>query len=142
MTELEVTDSPDEADVEEVLAGVLAFNERFLGQRELRPLAVLARDGGRLVGGLTGATARGFLEIEFFWVEEARRGHGLGSRLLRAAEEEARRRGCHSVHLSTYEFQARPFYERHGFSLFGELTGLAGGHRTFYLAKRLASADG
>jgi ribosomal protein S18 acetylase RimI-like enzyme len=94
------------------------------------------------VGGLTGATARGFLEIELLWVAEHRRGSGLGSRLLRAAEREARQRGCHSAHLDTTDFQARPFYERHGYTRFGELTGLAGGHRTFYLVKRLDGGAG
>lgn len=137
MSELEVTDSPAEADVEAVLAGLLTYNEPFLGKRDLRPLAVFARDAGRLVGGLTGSTSRNFLAVDLFWVHPSHRRCGLGSRVLLAAEEEARRRGCHSVRLDTAEFQARPFYERHGYTIFGELDGLGRRYRSFYLVKRL-----
>jgi GNAT superfamily N-acetyltransferase len=142
MAELEVTDAPAEADVEALLAGLIAFNEPFLGQGDVRPLAVLARTAGRLVGGLAGVTARGFLHVDLLWVAPEARGHGLGSRLLLAAEAEALARGCRSVCLDTFDFQAKPFYERHGYRTFGELTGFPGGHRSHYLVKRLEEREG
>lgn len=143
MAELEVTDAPDPADVDVLFAALVAFNEPYLGKRDSRPLAVIARAEGRLIGGLSGVTARGFLAVDLFWVTAGQRGRGLGSRLLQAAEVEARRRGCHAAFLDTFDFQARSFYERHGYRLFGELGGFPGGHRSFYLVKRLeAAGDG
>ncbi len=137
---LEVTEEPAEADIAAVLAGLTAFNEPYLGRSDFRRLAVFARRQGGLAGGLLGETGRGFLFVDLLWVVAEARGEGLGSRLLAAAEAEALRRGCHAVWLDTYDFQARPFYERHGYRVFGELDGFPGGHRRFYLAKRLAGA--
>ena len=137
-TVLELTDEPAEADVAALVAGLMAFNEPHLGRSDFRRLGVLARRQGRLAGGLVGETGRGFLFVDLLWVAEEARKSGLGSRLLAAAEGEALRRGCHAAWLDTYDFQARPFYERHGYRVFGELDGFPGGHRRFYLAKRLA----
>jgi GNAT superfamily N-acetyltransferase len=139
---LEVTDAPPRADAELLLRELVAFNRPFLGPEDRRRLAVLARVGGELVGGLVGETARGLLFVELLWLAAGHRRRGLGSRLLAAAEEEARRRGCGTAWLDTFDFQARPFYERHGYGVFGELGGLPGGHRRWFMSKRLARASG
>ena len=134
---IEVTDRPAAADVGLLRSGLIADNEPFLGPADFRNLAVLARSAGVLDGGLIGETARGFLFVDLFWVAPGRRGAGLGARLLAAAEAEALRRGCHAAWLDTYDFQARPFYERHGYRLFGELPGFRDGHRRYYMVKDL-----
>jgi hypothetical protein len=46
-------------------------------------------------------------------------------------------RGCIGAHLDTFTFQARPFYERHGYAVFGQLDNYPGGHSRFFLSKRL-----
>lgn len=141
MAELEVTDAPDTADVEALLGALIAFNEPYLGQRNVRPLAVIVRGKGRLIGGLSGTTVRGFLAVDLFWVAADQRGQGLGSRVLQAAEAEARRRCCHSAYLDTFDFQARGFYERRGYRVFGDLTGFPGGHSRLYMVKQLTAGD-
>ena len=40
---------------------------------------------------------------------------------MQLAEREAVQRGCHGAWLDTFEFQARGFYERLGYTCFGEL---------------------
>jgi hypothetical protein len=42
----------------------------------------------------------------------------------------------------TLDYQARPFYEKLGYQLFGTLDGYPPGYRQFYLCKRLVSATG
>lgn len=54
------------------------------------------------------------------------------------AEDEGRLRGCIGVYLDTFDFQARPFYEKLGFTVFGTLEDYPPGHRRFFLKKRLA----
>jgi GNAT superfamily N-acetyltransferase len=69
-------------------------------------------------------------------VPEAR-GNGEGTRLLTAVENLARSRHCIGVYLFSYSFQAPGFYERHGFTAFGQIAGLPPGHVTVWLSKRL-----
>ncbi|WP_275575708.1 MULTISPECIES: hypothetical protein [Stenotrophomonas] len=45
----------------------------------------------------------------------------MGSRVLEAAEDEARRRGCRSGVLYTLSFQAPDFYVKHGWPEFGRV---------------------
>jgi len=65
------------------------------------------------------------------------RSRGLGAELLRRAEVEARARGCVGAHLDTYGFQARGFYEKQGYAVFGALPDCPPGHARFFLSKRL-----
>ena len=88
-------------------AALIEDNRPFLGEWDQRPLALVARAEGDLVGGLVGGTARGLLFIEYFWLAPSHRRHGLGSRLLAEAEAEALRRGCRMAWLDTFDFQAR-----------------------------------
>lgn len=134
---VELTDAPSEADVAALTARLVEFNRPFMGPADLCHLGVLARSDDELVGGLAGTTARGFLFIELLWVAAGERRAGLGSRLLRAAEREAVARGCHAAQVETFDFQARPFYERHGYFLVGELAGFPNGHVRFTLLKQL-----
>ncbi len=103
-----------------------------------RPLAVVVRgDDGEIRGGLWGATGRSWLYVDLLGLPPDLRASGLGSRLLRMAEEEARERGCIGVHLDTFTFQARPFYEKQGYSLFGQVDNYPDGHTRFFMSKRL-----
>ena len=71
-------------------------------------------------------------------VREQRRRAGVGARLLRAAEDEALRRGCHSAWLDTFSFQALPFYQRHGYTVFGALDRYPTQHTRYFVRKALA----
>jgi GNAT superfamily N-acetyltransferase len=98
---------------------------------------VLKHDDGTMYAGLHGTTWAGICEIKTLWISEGERGKGLGSRLLTAAEEEARRRGCRVIHLESFTFQAPEFYARHGFEPFARLEDLPAGHANVFLIKRL-----
>jgi GNAT superfamily N-acetyltransferase/predicted enzyme related to lactoylglutathione lyase len=105
-------------------------------------LAIFLRDdGGRIVAGISGDTWGGCCEIKLFWVDESLRGRGQGTRLLAAAEREARRRGCTQIMLMTFTFQAPGFYARHGFTTIAEVDGYRGGHRNLLMRKRLDEGD-
>ncbi len=126
------------ADEALVVRGLLAFNEERLGPADDQPVKFVARDStGVVVGGILGHTRWRWLYIAKLWVDERARGHGLGRRLMAAAEDLARSRGCTDVSLDTFEYQARPFYEKLGYKLFGTLEGYPPGSRQYYLRKRL-----
>ena len=126
-------------DVEVVLAGLRAFNVAVIGEPRVEPVHILLRDpAGAVVGGLTGVIKWRWVHVAILWVSEEHRGRGHGGALLAAAEELGRSRDCLGVHLDTFEYQARPFYEARGYQLFGTLEDYPPGYRQFHLAKRLA----
>lgn len=102
----------------------------------LHPLLVVARDGDdNVVGGLIAATYWGWLDVDDLWVAEEVRGRGLGRRLLRTAEREARARGCSRARLTTYSFQARAFYEKEGYGVVGALEDYPPGETYYWMRK-------
>ena len=101
-------------------------------------LSALVRDeDGTIVAGLGGTTWGGTLEVRQLWVHASRRGSGLGSDVLRAAEAEAVRRGCTQVVLNTYDFQAPAFYARLGYTHIATVDDYPRGHRSFTMRKSL-----
>ena len=115
-----------------------AFNVAATGYADGAVLNIAARgDGGQLCGGLSGWTWGGCGFIEFLWVRGDHRGSGLGARLLAAAEQEARRRGCDQVALSTHSFQAPGFYARFGYHECGRTPAYPRGYDQIHLVKQL-----
>ena len=101
--------------------------------------ALVTETGGvRTIGGLIGSSRWGGFHIEMIALPELLRGAGIGAKLLGLAEREARRRKCHHILLDTYAFQAKAFYERHGFEIFGELDGPAPYYPRYFMKKLLA----
>ncbi|SCG44086.1 GNAT family N-acetyltransferase [Micromonospora inositola] len=106
-----------------------AYNNAATGADDEADLSVRVVDAdGELVGGLTGWTWGGRAGINMVWVRDDRRHEGWGGRLLRATEEEAARRGCTEISVSSFSFQAPDFYRRHGYSDTGIRDGIPGGH--------------
>lgn len=130
-------ENPSEADREAVLAPLRAYNIDRAGDPRIRPVALLLtdEDGGR-VGGLWGKCAYDWLFIELLAVPEKHRGAGYGEALMEQAERIARANDCIGIWLDTYEFQARGFYEKLGFELFGTLEDHPIGRKRFFLRKR------
>ena len=120
-------------------AEINAFNAATTGQDDGRLLCVTVRgDAGDLCAGLFGWTWGGCGYIELFWVRADRRGSGLGSRMLAAAEREIRLRGCDQVALSTHSFQAPGFYARFGYRECGRTPAYPRGYEQIHLVKRLS----
>ncbi len=132
-------ETPDPADARFVFERLLEFNRSRIGIDDgHRRLTVFVRDeAGAIVGGLLGDTFWGWLYVSILWIDESLRGHGYGHKLLAAAEQEAIARGCHHALLDTMSFQARPFYEKYGYTVFGELHDFPVGHSRYYLQKQL-----
>ena len=114
------------------------FNFATTGIRDARGLVILLREpDGRIYGGLSGHTWGGVAEVRFLWVAASKRHGGVGSRLLRAAEDEARARGCSKIVLSTHSFQAPGFYLKHGFAVAGTFSDYPRGYSSIFLEKAL-----
>ena len=140
MTEysLRVERHPVPADISTLEARIYEYNVARTGQTDGQELAVLLRDAdNQLIGGLSGFTWDGWLDIRLFWVREDLRGRGLGGQLLAAAEAEARARGCHTAIVDTHSFQAPAFYQHRGFTIYATLEGYPSGQSKQFLKKPL-----
>jgi ribosomal protein S18 acetylase RimI-like enzyme len=136
---IEFTTEPSENDTARISAGLRAFNRSRIPDKHYSPLVFTLLDAkGGFAGGLTGYTAYGWLFVDTLWVSGAARGKGQGRRLVLAAEEEGARRGCRNAWLDTFSFQARGFYERLGYTVFGELEDFPPGHKRFFMRKPLS----
>ena len=119
---------------------LVAYNTDQTGIADFKPLAVVLMDSsGDVIGGLWGRTAYGWLFVELLFVPESLRGQGVGSDLMHRAETEAVARGCHAAWLDTFQFQARGFYERLGYTCFGELTDYPPGFSRYFMKKVLTA---
>lgn len=128
-----VTDSA-EYEFEDILGqGLDEFNELSAGLNDRRSLYVIVRDPNskEVLGGAAGRTSLGLAFLDLFHLPSSLRGSGLGTEILRAFEDEARKRGCSAAVLYTISFQAPGFYEKNGWVNFGEIATQPGISRIF-----------
>ncbi|MBS3850310.1 GNAT family N-acetyltransferase [Devosia sp. BSSL-BM10] len=135
-----VDTNPVAADYDIIADGLLAFNAAASGRPRTAKtdFAVLLRDDdGATVGGLWGAVFSDWLFIELLYVPDSLRGQDLGSQLMAKAEGHARAQDLTGIWLDTYSFQARPFYEKLGFAVVGEIVDMPPGSSRYFLSKPL-----
>jgi ribosomal protein S18 acetylase RimI-like enzyme len=136
---LNVEDRPAAADRQTINDALTEFNRPFLHDPAFGRIGVFVRDAaGRVMAGLDSSFYAGWLFVNDLWVHAELRRRGLGRRLLQEAERRAVARGCHSVWLDTFSFQAPGFYQRLDYEVFGTLD-YPPDHRRFFLKKRLKS---
>lgn len=134
-----IADRLADDDAKLIFDGLKRFNQSQIGRAyDRRDLIVTAKDeSGALLGGLVGYTNWEWLYVDLLWTDDGQRRSGLGSRLMRTAEEEAVRRGCRWSRLYTYDFQAPGFYRKLGYEVWAELEGYPPGHTQIWLRKAL-----
>jgi GNAT superfamily N-acetyltransferase len=140
---LVLTDAPS-ADARLVIEdGLAQHGAEQAGYWNARPLVVLIKDptSQQILGGLHGRTSLGNLFVDIVFVPEPLRNRKIGTRILRIAEDEAVRRGCHRAVLYTVSFQAPRFYEHRGWREFGRIPCDPQGTSRVFMTKEL-SADG
>ena len=99
----------------------------------------IENEDGEIIGGCIAEAyeyhwSRMFLNT--LWVDERWRHHGLGSLIIREVKRIAREKGCRVVTLGTASYMARPFYEKHGYTVFTTLE-MANGFISYSLVKYL-----
>lgn len=136
-----LTDAPEADELSAIRERLSQFNFAACGIDDQRPLALLVKDPAthEVLGGLTGRTSRGVLFVDVFFLPDTLRGSGLGTKLMRMAEEEGLRRGCRTGLLHTNDFQAPGFYEKCGWREFGRIPSEPAGSSRIFFTKELIS---
>ena len=111
-----ITNDGNMRDLDEIHEMLKEYNLLHREASQNIPIGVFFEDeNNRKLAGLTGETFGNWLWIRYLFVSEQLRGQGIGSKLLAAAEEEARQRGCKYAFVDTFSFQAPAFYKKHGY---------------------------
>jgi len=100
-------------------------------------IMMVSDDRHHWIGGITAEVYWNWVKIHYFWIAESYRAKGLGSQLLAKTEGAAIDLGAEKALLTTYEFQARTFYEEHGFQVVGEVKDYPPGSSYFTMVKEL-----
>lgn len=113
---IEIIEQPDTDLIDFLDKKISELNWAHWEVRERLPLAVQIKDAdGNIIAGAAARTFGNWLMLNTLWVSESHRGKNMGSDILNAIEDAGRKRGCiHSV-LDTLNFQAMPFYQKHGY---------------------------
>ena len=135
---IEVRCGPSAEETNLIFNGLIEFNASQVGDARFKEFGIFASgESAAIIAGLLGhALWNGFF-ISALWVAKTVRRKGIGRQLLARAEELAIQNGCDRIHLDTFDFQAREFYEKNGFQIFGTIEDYPIGHKRYYLIKKL-----
>ena len=128
-----------QGEAEAFFAAEWPLHDELLGIRwDARDIVLVAR-GDEPIGVARGVVVGGVGELKQLLVKKQHARRGVGSLLLLAFEARCRTGGCHKLRLETGDYQARPFYERHGFTVTAALHDDRFHHDWFVMEKRLAA---
>lgn len=142
--EIVVSLTPEAAERDAIVRPLIAYNDATAGPSGYSAFALMVRDPatGRNIGGLWGKSSYDWVFVELLFVPEQLRGQDVGSRLLAQAEAISRERGCIGIWLDTFSFQARGFYEKNGYEVFGRLDDHPAGQTRYFMRKHLTQPPG
>lgn len=139
---IEVTSFPSQEDLKTLSDGIKSYNQDHLPDEvvfepDTRFLVLARNETGNVVGGIKANAYWNYCLIELLWIAEEYRGAGIGSQLMASAEKFAKGKGFEYIRTETVSFQAKPFYVKLGYKVFGELPDYPKGHTTYCLIKKL-----
>jgi GNAT superfamily N-acetyltransferase len=120
-----------------IRTGLHAYNDSKVTSLDGHLGILIKDDAGQTVGGLTAWWYYNWMFVELLFVPDTLRGQDLGTQVMAKAEAYAREHGMIGIWLDTFGFQARGFYEKLGYKVFGELPNYPDTHSRFFLQKRL-----
>ena len=128
-------------DADFLYAQLIAFNKKVLSL-SADHIEILKRyiikDGDVIIAGIDASFYfEEVLYVYALFVDENHRHKKLGTLLLEKVEEETKALGATLVHLDTFDFQAKDFYLKHGYEIFGILEDCPKGHKRYYMKKVL-----
>ena len=115
---IEIIEQPEQKLIDYLDQKISEYNWQNWEVTERKHLAVQIKDQqGNIIAGAVGRTFGYWLLLKTLWVAEQCRGQNLGSQILEQIEFAAQQRGCNKCLLDTLNFQAMPFYKKHGYKV-------------------------
>lgn len=129
--------NPNEDDVNLVRHRLQDYNDEFWEVDTKDQYVIKLVEDDLLFGGIVFTIFGEWLEINYFWVDDSQRGRGLGVKLLNEAETFGKKIGCKTAALDTFNFQAKPFYEKNGYRVVYTKENYPIKNTRYYMEKKL-----
>ena len=95
----------------------------------------LAFDNDKLIGGAIGFVEFNWYFLDLLYIDEEYRNRNIGTNLIKEIEKFALEEHLTGVKMETWNFQAKGFYEKNGYSVFGEIKECPPGTIDYHLKK-------
>ena len=95
----------------------------------------LAFDNDKLIGGAIGFVEYNWYFLDLLYIDEGYRNRNIGTNLIKEIEKFALKEHLTGVRMETWNFQAKGFYEKNGYSVFGEIKDCPPGTIDYHLKK-------
>ena len=95
-----------------------------------------AYENGELIGGAVGIIQFGWCFLEGLWINEKYRGKDIGTMLIEKIEKCAKENNALGVRTETWNFQARGFYEKMGYTVYATFEDCPPGTIDYFLKKK------
>ena len=129
--------NPENIDIQYIKDELRNYNSKIAGDYNSKPFNVLLTDNNEIIGGLLGTTYWGWLHIDKFWIHKNHRNCGLGSELLKFAENKIYDDNCRYIHLFTHNIKAINFYIRNGYKIIYEFEKSSNGMIRYLITKKI-----
>lgn len=111
---------------------------QYTSKMDFLPLNFHIKDEqGNIIAGINALSCWQMLHISELYVDDTSRGKDIGTTLLNKVESEAKAIGATTSHTDTFDWQAKGFYLKRGYEVFGVIDDCPKGHKRFFLKKRL-----
>lgn len=137
-----IRESSSEKEADLIVDRIVEYNlSKVPGKQEVPLLSinrVIEDTNGEIIAGiLSKMYCWNCIYIDALWVKEEYRKDKLGTKLLKEIEKIAKEKDCHLIHLDTFDFQAKDFYIRHGYEIFGVLDQCPENHKRYFMKKSI-----
>ena len=139
---IEIVNTNNKTWEDEILARLKAYNRkkctwlREQGNQSTNAVNFFAIEDNNLYGGAVGHVEYGWYMLDLLLVDESCRGKNVGTSLLQRIEDYTKKSNLVGIRLETWDFQARGFYEKQGFVVFGELNDCPPGATVYFMKKQ------
>ncbi|WP_061316214.1 GNAT family N-acetyltransferase [Clostridium botulinum] len=137
-----IRESSSEEEADLIVDRIVEYNlSKIPGKQEVPLLCinrVIEDTNGEIIAGiLSKMYCWNCIYIDVLWIKEQYRKDGLGTKLLKEVEKIAKEKDCHLIHLDTFDFQAKDFYIKHGYEIFGILDQCPENHKRYFMKKNI-----
>lgn len=136
--DINIINNPSDDDIKNLLK--LSSNDynKITGNKLFKNIYITAKNQeNEILGGMVAYIGWEWLYISTLWVHEQHRNKKIATKLVDEVEKHAIRLGVNKSFLGTTDFQAKNFYQKNGYNVFGISKNLPKGYNNYSMKKYL-----